>query len=157
MPNKNLTQEMNHQLANWNVLNTKLHNYHWYVTGPSFFTLHEKFEAFYNEAATNIDEIAERILTIGESPIATLKEYLNEATIKEATGDETPADMVAALVKDFETISDESAQLIEVAEDNHDNVTADMFIAIKSSIEQHIWMLNAYLGNKRSSRRRTTV
>ncbi|UTR13352.1 DNA starvation/stationary phase protection protein [Salipaludibacillus sp. LMS25] len=157
MASKNLTQEMNHQLANWNVLNTKLHNYHWYVTGPSFFTLHEKFEEFYNEAATNIDEIAERILTIGDSPIATLKEYLNEASIKEATGDETPADMVAALVTDFETISDESAQLIDVAEDNKDDVTADMFIAIKSSIEQHIWMLNAYLGNKKSSRRRTTV
>lgn len=145
MSKKVLIEKMNHQLSNWNVLNTKLHHYHWYVTGHSFFTLHEKFEGFYNEAATNIDEIAERILTIGGKPVATLKEYLDDSSIKEASGKESAEEMVAELSKDFTVISKESYEVILAAQEVDDEATADMFIALKSSIEQHVWMLNAFL------------
>ncbi|WP_416148507.1 Dps family protein [Salipaludibacillus sp. HK11] len=146
MSNQLLVKELNHQLSNWNVLNTKLHNFHWYVKGENFFTLHEKFEEFYNEAATTIDDIAERILTIGGKPVATLKEYLESSSINEANGNETAKEMVNALAEDFTTLSKESYELIQVAEENGDDATGDMFIALKSSIEQHTWMLNAFLG-----------
>ncbi len=135
---------LNKQLANWNVLYTKLHNYHWYVTGPEFFTLHEKFEEYYNEAGNYIDEVAERILTIKGKPIATLKEYLETATIEESNGKESPVEMVDALVNDFKQIVNDSKKIIEAAEDSQDQPTADLFIGIKTSLEQHIWMLNAF-------------
>lgn len=63
--NKQVIEVLNKQVADWSVLFTKLHNFHWYVKGPQFFTLHEKFEELYTESATHIDEIAERILAIG--------------------------------------------------------------------------------------------
>ncbi|WP_088102783.1 Dps family protein [Halalkalibacter urbisdiaboli] len=141
-----LKQALNKQLANWNVLNTKLHNFHWYVKGPDFFTLHTKFEEYYTEAAGYIDQIAERILTIKERPIATLSEYLELATIQEATNNESPADMVRAIAADFEQIINESSELIQIASEQEDESTADMFIQIKTSLEQHVWMLRAYLG-----------
>jgi starvation-inducible DNA-binding protein len=71
-----LVSILNKQIANWSVLYTKLHNYHWYVKGGQFFTLHVKFEEFYNEAGLHVDELAERLLAIGGKPAATLKEYL---------------------------------------------------------------------------------
>jgi starvation-inducible DNA-binding protein len=145
--NQQLVVALNKQLANWNVLYTKLHNYHWYVTGPEFFTLHEKFEEYYNEAGNYIDEVAERILTIKGKPIATLKEYLETATIEESNGKESSTEMVDALVNDFEQIVKDSKKIIETAEDSQDQSTADLFIGIKTSLEQHIWMLNAF--NKR--------
>ncbi|MFI8575471.1 Dps family protein [Rossellomorea aquimaris] len=145
--NQQLVVALNKQLANWNVLYTKLHNYHWYVTGPEFFTLHEKFEEYYNEAGNYIDEIAERILTIKGKPIATLKEYLETATIEESNGKESSTEMVDALVKDFQQAVTDSKKIIESAEDSQDQPTADLFIGIKTSLEQHIWMLNAF--NKR--------
>lgn len=52
----------------------------------------EKFEEFYNEAATNVDQIAERILTVGGKPVATLKEYLEGSSIQEAVGNEVAKD-----------------------------------------------------------------
>lgn len=55
------------------VAYTKLHNFHWYVKGPNFFSLHEKFEELYNEASQYVDDLAERILAIGGNPVATLK------------------------------------------------------------------------------------
>lgn len=142
--NQQLVVSLNKQLANWNVLYTKLHNYHWYVTGPEFFTLHEKFEEYYNEAGNYIDEVAERILTIKGKPIATLKEYLETATIEESNGKESSTEMVDALVNDFEQIVKDSKKIIETAEDSQDQPTADLFIGIKTSLEQHIWMLNAF-------------
>jgi starvation-inducible DNA-binding protein len=142
--NQQLVVALNKQLANWNVLYTKLHNYHWYVTGPEFFTLHEKFEEYYNEAGNYIDEVAERILTIKGKPIATLKEYLETATIEESNGKESAVEMVDALVNDFKQIVNDSKKIIEAAEDSQDQPTADLFIGIKTSLEQHIWMLNAF-------------
>ncbi|TLS36106.1 Dps family protein [Pseudalkalibacillus caeni] len=144
--NENIIQLANKQLANWNVLYTKLHNYHWYVKGSDFFTLHEKFEEFYTEAAGYIDEIAERILTIKGKPLATLKEYLEASTIPEATGSENAKQMVSSLAGDFRTLISETSELIEAAEDTADVPTADMFIGIRTSLEQHTWMLTAYLG-----------
>ncbi|WP_026673896.1 Dps family protein [Alkalihalobacterium bogoriense] len=141
-----LVEKLNRQLANWNVLYTKLHNYHWNVTGPDFFTLHAKFEEYYTEAATHIDAIAERILTIKGKPLASLKEYLEVSTIEEATGAERARDMVASLATDFETLIEESNEVIEKSTDVNDESTGDMFIQIKTSLEQHTWMLKAYLG-----------
>jgi starvation-inducible DNA-binding protein len=142
--NQQLVVALNQQLANWNVLYTKLHNYHWYVTGPEFFTLHEKFEEYYNEAGNYIDEVAERILTIKGKPIASLKQYLETATIEESNGKESAREMVDALINDFKQIVQDSKKIIETAEDSQDQPTADLFIGIKTSLEQHIWMLNAF-------------
>ncbi len=146
MTNEKLISSLNSQLANWNVLFTKLHNYHWYVTGPEFFTLHTKFEEYYTEAATYIDSIAERILTIEGKPLATLKEYLAASSIEEATSKEEAKEMVAILAADFEKVIAESNDTIALAEEAGDESTADMFIGIKTSLEQHVWMLKAYLG-----------
>jgi starvation-inducible DNA-binding protein len=146
MGNENLVRSLNSQLANWNILFTKLHNYHWYVTGPEFFTLHTKFEEYYTEAATYIDSIAERILTIEGKPLATLKEYLEASSIEEASSKEDAKEMVAILAADFEKVIAQSNETIALAEEAGDESTADMFIGIKTSLEQHVWMLKAYLG-----------
>lgn len=146
MTNEKLIKSLNSQLADWSVLFTKLHNYHWYVKGPEFFTLHVKFEEYYTEAATYIDTIAERILTIEGKPIATLKEFLEVSSIEEASGKEDSKEMVAILAADFGKVIDKSNETIELAEAASDESTADMFIGIKTSLEQHVWMLKAYLG-----------
>ena len=143
---KKLTDIVNQQIANWNVLYTKLHNYHWYVKGEQFFTLHEKFEAFYNEAALYIDDLAERLLALGGQPVATMKESLEMASVKEATGAETAKDMVAALVEDFTMLTGELKEGMNAAEQAGDETTGDMLLAIHKELEKHIWMLKSFLG-----------
>ncbi|CQR47395.1 DNA protection during starvation protein 1 [Paraliobacillus sp. PM-2] len=145
MNKKQLVDELNMQLANWNVLDTKLHAYHWYVTGPDFFVLHEKFEAWYNEAAEYIDELAERILTIGDKPIASMKEYLKHSSLEEATGEESTKEMVQQLKEDFTRVVSESKEIVQMAEELGDQPTADFFIGVTATLQKHIWMMNAYL------------
>jgi len=137
---------VNKQIANWNVLYVKLHNYHWYVKGPQFFTLHTKFEELYNEAALHIDELAERLLALGGKPLATMKEYLAVASVQEAKGNETAEEMVAEIVRDFETMIEELKDGMNYAGEINDETTGDMLLGIHQSLEKHVWMLKSFLG-----------
>ena len=145
MANQQLVQLVNKEIANLTVLYTKLHNYHWFVTGTHFFALHTKLEELYNEATMNLDELAERLLALGEKPVATIKEYLELTTIEEATGNETTEDMVQSVINDFEKISRELVEAIDLAEKDEDQVTADLLIGMKKSLNKNVWMLRAYL------------
>lgn len=146
MANQALEKQMNLLIANWTTMYTKLHNFHWYVKGHNFFTLHVKFEELYDEAAGYIDDIAERLLSIGGKPVATLRESLELATIKEASGNESPDDMVAAIVADFEVLDKELREGMSIAEEAGDEATSDLLLGVVSTLEKHRWMLNAYLG-----------
>jgi starvation-inducible DNA-binding protein len=137
---------INKQIANWSVLFIKLHNYHWYVKGNQFFTLHTKFEEFYNEASLHIDELAERLLAIGGEPVATMKDCLAMASVQEANGNETAEEMVQSISSDFSLLVGQLKEGMSIAEQANDEITGDMLLAIHSSLEKHVWMLKAYLG-----------
>lgn len=137
---------LNTQLANWSLLGVKLHNYHWFVKGPQFFTLHEKFEELYNTAAEYVDEIAERLLAIGGKPAATMAEYLKLATIQEAAGENSAEQMVEALIADFKALVENMKSGIEIADELGDDPSADLLIGMRTEVEKQSWMLSAYLG-----------
>ncbi|ARU60743.1 DNA starvation/stationary phase protection protein [Tumebacillus avium] len=141
-----LTAVLNKQIANWTVLYIKLHNFHWYVKGPQFFTLHTKFEEFYTEASLHIDELAERLLSLHGRPVATMREALELASIQEANGNENAEEMVQSVVRDFETVMGELKAGMDTAEQAGDEPTGDMLLAIYSGLEKHVWMLNSFLG-----------
>lgn len=146
MSEKTLDKQLNELVATWSVLYTKLHNYHWYVNGPSFFTLHTKFEELYNEVTLNLDEIAERILSKGGKPVATLKEHLELSHVKEATGNESAEEMVQTTIDDFKKVMDALKEAMETAADEGDDRTEDLLNTNYQSLEKHAWMLSAFLG-----------
>ncbi|MCL1991010.1 MAG: DNA starvation/stationary phase protection protein [Defluviitaleaceae bacterium] len=137
---------LNEQLSNWHVLFVKLHNYHWNVKGSDFFTLHEKFEMLYNEAAGHIDELAERILALGAKPAGSFKAYLALSTVAEATGNESSREMVEQIIVDFKTVVASAKSGIEAASEIGDETTVDLFTQIHVALEKHIWLFTAFLG-----------
>ena len=140
-----LEQLLNKEVANLAVMYTKLHNYHWYVKGPHFFQLHEKFEELYNEVTEIYDEFAERILMLGGKPVATLKQSLEIATIQEASGLETKEEMIKVIISDFRQLDAELHEGIELSDAASDDVTTDMFTTTRASLQKHIWMLSELL------------
>ncbi|MGN7410797.1 Dps family protein [Sporosarcina sp. SAFN-010] len=141
-----LIKELNTQVSTWSVMYTKLHNYHWYVKGKQFFTLHAKFEELYDEATQHMDDIAERVLTLGGKPTATMKEHLSVSVVKEADGSEKAEQMVSTIVNDFDSIMKSLKTGMKLAGDAGDFMTEDLLNAIYQGIEKHQWMLNAFLG-----------
>ncbi|MDF2854607.1 MAG: ral stress protein [Neobacillus sp.] len=144
---KTLSDALNRQVANFSVLHMKLHHYHWYVKGENFFTLHVKFEELYKEAALHLDTIAERMLSQKALPLSSLKEALDLSTLQEATGEEDAQQMLQTLVDDFDMICSELTEGISLAEKNDDEPTADLLVHIRTSLEKHRWMFEAYLGS----------
>ena len=141
---------LNKQVATLGVLYYRLHQFHWYVMGPHFFTLHEKFEELYDETTANLDEVAERLLAIGGQPYSTLSEYLEHSVIEENTEDKnfTAEEMVQAVVDDFETIRTSLQEGIELTDEHGDYPSNDLLIVMKEGIDKHLWMLRAFLGKE---------
>ena len=137
-----LYQALNKQVANFSVLFTKLHHFHWYVTGPQFYPLHAKFEEFYDEINEVYDAFAERLLMIGGQPVSNLKGYLAITSLKEASGVEKPEEMLQHILDDFKLLVIELKEVLKLAQDVEDEVTADLIIQTLSSLEKHIWMLS---------------
>ncbi len=138
-------EQLNKLVANLTVLYTKLHSFHWYVKGSSFYTLHEVFEKYYDHVTATLDEVAERFLAIGGRPVSTLKGSLELATITEATEKESTQEMVQAVLADFTLLINDLAELMESSEEANDQGTADLALGLKTELEKNVWMLKAYL------------
>ncbi len=136
---------LNRQIANWGVLYVKLHNYHWFVKGKHFYELHALFEKLYTEAAARFDVLAERLLALNGKPLASMRDFLQNASVTEASGNETTEQMVQAIANDFNTIISEMKEGIELANRANDDSTADILTGIRTSLEKHVWMLHSFL------------
>ena len=81
---KKLAEKLNFLLANYSVFYQNTRGYHWNIKGDNFFELHEKFEELYNDLIVKIDEVAERILTLGYTPEHQYTEYVKVSEITES-------------------------------------------------------------------------
>ena len=133
-------------LADSYTLYLKTHNYHWNVTGPQFNTLHQMFEQQYSELALAVDAIAERIRTLGVLAPGSYSEYAKLTSIEEGTGDETANEMIRQLVEGQETVVRTAREVFPLAEDAHDEPTADLLTQRMQVHEKNAWMLRSMLG-----------
>lgn len=132
-------------LASTYTLYLKSHNYHWNVTGPMFTTLHTLFETQYTEMATAIDEIAERIRSLGAFAPASYSAFTELSVVKEETGRPDAKEMIRKLVKDQEAVAKAAHRVIEAAEKSVDQATADLATRRLDVHEKNAWMLRSHL------------
>ncbi|WP_257668064.1 Dps family protein [Parapedobacter tibetensis] len=141
-----VVDHLNDLLANYHIHYQKLRGCHWNVRGNHFFTLHVKFEELYTNALTTIDELAERILTLGKSPFSTFKDYAENAEIKEVnTIGMNDTDMVKAIIDDLEMLINMQRDLLEITSEAGDEGTNDMINAFMQFNEKQHWMLRAFV------------
>src|SRR6188768_4029732 len=139
---KHIATALNQLLANYSVHYQKLRNYHWNVKGSDFFDLHEQFETQYTEALQNIDDIAERIRIFQETPLSTMKEYLDTSVIKETTPSLTSDLMVREILSDYRILLEQMFFVVEIAAGQNDSGTEEMIKVFIHNIEKHHWMLS---------------
>lgn len=145
MSNK-LYEKMNLYLANQEVNYIKLLNLHWYVKGRSFFTLHSKLEELYNHTASVIDSVAERLLALEQAPVGNMQSALKIATIKERSDTPISSDeTVGLLITDIRYWIDDTQEIVKLAEEAGDGVTADQFNDYLGEYQKLLWMLESYV------------
>ncbi|GAB2621794.1 Dps family protein [Belliella aquatica] len=142
---KILVKKLNSLLANYEVYYQNLRNFHWNVSGPNFFELHAKFEELYDIAHLGIDETAERILTLGERPLSSFEEFLNNSRIKEAKEVSDSKAMVETVRDNLNTLLELEREALDIASEQNDEGTVDLMSGYITAKEKTVWMLSAYL------------
>lgn len=140
----NVVAALQNLLADFQVYYTNLRGFHWEIKGRGFFVLHEKFESMYDDTATKVDEIAERILTLGGTPENKYSGYLKVARIPEVSGVTSSHEAVDNILNTYKHFIAEERKLIDLANEANDAVTADMLTGYLKEQEKMIWMLVAF-------------
>jgi starvation-inducible DNA-binding protein len=140
---REIAQGLSRLLADTYTLYLKTHNYHWNVTGPQFNTLHQMFEVQYTELAAAVDEIAERIRALDEFAPGSYSQYAALATVQEAQGVPDAAAMIRELAEDQLKVVRTARAVFPVADDAHDEPTADLLTQRMQVHEKTAWMLRA--------------
>ncbi|MFD2177500.1 Dps family protein [Veronia pacifica] len=140
-----LANQLNDLLAHFQVLYMNTRGYHWNIKGPQFFELHVKFEELYNDLLIKVDEIAERILTLGHTPTHSYSNYLGQSSIEEHQNVFSGRESVEGLVHGFSVLIAKERVILNSAGDAEDEGTAAQMSDYIREQEKLIWMLNAYL------------
>lgn len=141
---KLLSQKLNELLANYHVFYMNVRGFHWNIKGDKFFELHLKFEELYNDLQLKIDAIAERILTLGETPFHAYSDFLSLSEVKEvkhAYDSKTTVESVLMAFQSILKIEREILKLSAEADDEGTNALMSDYIREK---EKLIWMYKAY-------------
>ena len=143
---KNIAEKLNILLANYSVFYQNTRGAHWNIKGEQFFVLHPKFEELYDNLVLKIDEIAERILTLGHVPNHNYSDYLKVSTIKESKEVHNSKKCVEDILNSFKVVIDLQRELLEITDKANDEGTNTLVSEYITEQEKDVWMYNAYLG-----------
>lgn len=141
----NLADKLNILLANYQVFYANSRAIHWNIKGEKFFELHQKFEELYLDSFEKIDEIAERILTLGETPIHTYTDYLKHAQIEEAKNISDARGTVEVVLSGYKSLLELEREILDLSDELNDEGTNALMSDYIREQEKSVWMYNAFL------------
>lgn len=140
-----LAQKLNILLANYQIFYINARGIHWNIEGEKFFELHQKFEELYLDSFEKIDEIAERVLTLGQRPDHSYTVYLEKSTIKEATDVSTARDTVQVVVDGYRALLEIEREILDLSDELNDEGTNALMSDYIREQEKSLWMYSAFL------------
>ena len=142
---KKLAGQLNDLLANYSVFYQNVRGFHWNIKGEKFFELHLKFEELYNDLFNKIDEVAERILTLGEVPYHKFSDYQSIAELKESDDTSDGISAVGQILHSFQKIIAKQRIILELSGDINDEGTNSQMSDYIREQEKLVWMYSAFL------------
>jgi starvation-inducible DNA-binding protein len=115
-----LSVKLNNLLADYMMFYQNTRGLHWNIKGEKFFELHLKFEELYTNLLLKVDEVAERILTLGATPLHTFDDYQNSAQIKSIKNVSDGKQGVQTILEAFEIIIVKQRELLNLSADASD-------------------------------------
>ncbi|MDO5636203.1 MAG: DNA starvation/stationary phase protection protein [Myroides sp.] len=143
---KETIELLNGLLANFQVYYQNLRGLHWNIRGKRFFDLHAKFEELYNQAQLRIDEIAERVLTIGGTPLHSFDDYIKNNKLKVGKNINNDEEAVELVIKSLSGLLKIEREILEKSDEINDEGTNSMMSDLITEQEKDIWMMQAFLG-----------
>lgn len=136
--------ELQKLLADIQILYSNVRGFHWNIKGKNFYELHSKFEKVYTDLSEKADEIAERILMLGGTPISKYSEYQKVSNIKEAEFTTDGPQMIKHLLESIKSLIASERKILAMSSSQNDEVTTAILTDYLKEQEKEIWMLSAY-------------
>ena len=136
---------LNVLLANYQTYYQNLRGVHWNIKGKRFFELHVKFEELYTTAQEQVDEIAERILTLGGVPFHTLESYVKQATVPVGENIFDDEKTVRLVIDTISALLPLEREILTLSDEINDEGTNSLISDFISEQEKNVWILKAYL------------
>lgn len=143
---KELSDDLNVLLANFQVYYQNLRGVHWNIKGQHFFQLHDKFEELYIDAQEKVDMIAERILTLGKTPLHTFDDYLKTSKVKPGKNVSDSKESVELILNSIQELLRIEREILTRSDELDDEGTNAMMSDFISEQEKTVWMLKSFLG-----------
>jgi len=140
-----LAIELNDLLANYSVFYQNVRGFHWKIKGSNFFELHIKFEELYNDLFIKIDDVAERILTLGHLPVHNFSSYLEKAEIQEFSNSFDGNIAVNEILNSFKILLTKQRSILNLAALIDDEGTGALMSDYVREQEKLVWMYAAFL------------
>jgi len=144
---KELALQLNDLLSNYSIFYQNARGYHWNIKGDEFFVLHQKFEDLYNNLFLKIDEVAERILTLGWIPNHNFTEYFKTASILEASVVIDGQNSVSKILESLGVLIAKQRSILVLSAEIDDTGTNSLMSDYIREQEKMVWMYSAYLTN----------
>lgn len=144
-----LATGLNDLLANYQIFYMNVRGFHWNIKGDKFFELHLKFEELYNDALIKIDEIAERVLTLGFTPTHSYSDYIKKSEIRQQTNITDGYKAVEQVLSSFKTLIVKERVLLNVAAEANDEGTNALMSDYIRAQEKLVWMYSSFLDRKK--------
>lgn len=142
---KELSYKMNTLLASLQVYYQNLRGFHWNIKGRDFFELHAKFEELYTVAQERIDEVAERILTVGDQPLHSFQDYLEKTEVEAVRNISNGEEAVESTLNALKVLVTIERQAVKAASEIDDEGSLTLLTEMIQEQEKVLWMLSAWL------------
>ena len=142
---KELAESLNDLLANYMVFYQNTRGLHWNIKGRKFFELHLKFEELYTDLQIKIDELAERVLTLGETPMHTFEDYIAQSEIKSARNVSEAEAAVKLILNAFQRILVKQRAILTLSGDVEDEGTNALMSDYIREQEKLVWMYTSFM------------
>jgi starvation-inducible DNA-binding protein len=143
---KNLAVKLNSLLAAYQVFYMNTRGFHWNIKGDKFFELHAKFEELYTDLLVKVDEVAERVLTLGVTPLHTFDDYVKQSVVKTVHDVSNGKESVKLILEAFKDLLVLEREILSLSSETGDEGTNALMSDYIREKEKLVWMYSSYLG-----------
>lgn len=142
---KKASDKLNDLLAAYQVFYINTRGFHWNIKGEKFFELHLKFEELYTDFQIKIDEVAERVLTLGFTPLHSYSHYLEKSVVKESQNVSDGRQAVSEVLESFRNIISIQREILTLSAEVDDEGTNALMSDYIREQEKMVWMYSSFL------------
>ena len=141
-----LAEKLNLLLADYMMFYINVRGYHWNIKGDKFFELHVKFEELYTSLILKVDEIAERIVTLGVTPKHAYSDYIRSSDLGEELNVSDGVQAVKNILSSFQLLLTKQREILALAADAEDEGTNALMSDYIREQEKMVWMYSSFMG-----------